>query len=66
MIVESYLHVLSIFQNLKNIKARAKTKDPSFLAILENGENWHYLQANTNTYLDILHPKIGHEVMEGR
>ena len=23
----------------KNIKARAKTKDPSFLAILENGEN---------------------------
>ena len=39
MIVESYLHVLSIFQNLKNIKARAKTKDPSFLAILENGEN---------------------------
>ena len=58
MIVESYLHVLSIFQNLKNIKARAKTKDPLFLAI--------YLQANTNTYLDILHPKIGHEVMEGR
>ena len=66
MIVENYLHVLSIFQNLKNIKARAKTKDPLFLAILENGKNYHYLQANTNTYLDILHPKIGHEVMEGR